>query len=63
MSLEVKPAEKITERGEITKILCVHCGEKIRGVGLLRGSRVEGLVFRCRGCGGYNRVSAQSGEQ
>lgn len=56
MSMQVVPAH----RDEVTKIICPDCGEKVKGVGLLKGSRVEGLVFRCKKCGAYKEVRSKS---
>lgn len=44
----ITPAETAST---LTKIACPECGEKIPRVGLLRGSKIEGLTFRCRRCG------------
>lgn len=46
MSLKIIPAEK----QEITRIVCPACKEKIRGVGLLKESRIDGLTFKCNRC-------------
>ena len=35
---------------EITKIVCPDCGERLKGVGLLKNSKIEGLTFRCKRC-------------
>lgn len=40
-----------TERGDITRLACPRCGEKVRFVGLLRDSEVKGLTFKCKRCG------------
>ena len=48
-----------TERQEITKIVCPDCGEKVKGVGLLKKSKIEGLAFRCRRCGAYKTVKTE----
>ena len=55
MSMLVVPAKK----EEVTKIICPDCGEKVKGVGLLKGSRVDGLVFRCKKCGAYKEVKSK----
>ena len=59
MSVLIKPIEKKTEKNEITKIICHNCGEKLRGVGLEKESKVEGLVFRCKKCGAYMSVKTE----
>lgn len=56
MAISVVPTERRSEKGEITRIVCPECGEKVRGVGLLKNSRVDGLVFRCRKCGAFLTV-------
>lgn len=43
----ITPAETST----VTKIVCPHCKEKVSRIGLLEGSKVEGLTFRCKKCG------------
>lgn len=48
-----------TERQEITKIVCPDCKEKVKGVGLLKDSKIDGLTFRCRKCGAYKTVKTQ----
>ena len=35
----------------LKKIACPECGEKVPRVGLLLGSKIKGLTFRCRKCG------------
>ena len=35
---------------DITKIVCPECGERVKCVGLLKDSRIEGLTFRCKRC-------------
>lgn len=39
-----------TKPTDITRIACPQCGEKLRGVGLLKGSTVTGLTFTCKRC-------------
>ena len=46
MSMTVRKAPY----AEITKIVCPECGERVRGVGLLKNSKIEGLTFRCKRC-------------
>lgn len=46
-----------TEVSDITKIQCPSCGEKVRSIGLLKGSRVDGLTFKCRKCGKLWRIT------
>ncbi len=39
-----------TEGGDITKIICPHCNERVRGVGIRKDSAIRGLTFKCRRC-------------
>ena len=39
-----------TDRKDFTKLVCPDCGEKVRGIGLLKESHVEGLTFKCKRC-------------
>ena len=55
MSIIISP----TEKQEITKIVCPDCKEKVKGVGLLKDSKIDGLTFRCRKCGAYKTVKTQ----
>lgn len=43
---------KRTDRKDFTKIVCPDCGDRIKGVGLLKDSRVDGLTCKCFKCGG-----------
>ena len=52
MSMTISPAAKT----EVSKIVCPSCGERVKNVGLLKDSRVKGLVFRCKRCGAYHEV-------
>lgn len=47
MAITITPAD----RSDITRIICPGCGDKVRSVGLLKESKVEGLTFRCKRCG------------
>jgi DNA-directed RNA polymerase subunit RPC12/RpoP len=40
-----------TEGADITKIICPHCNERVRGVGVKKDSFIVGLTFKCRRCG------------
>lgn len=40
-----------TVESEITRIVCPHCNEKVPRVGLTKGSKIQGLTFKCRKCG------------
>ena len=55
MPMMISPAEKT----EVSKIVCPSCGERVKNVGLLKTSRVEGLVFRCSRCGAYHKVTTK----
>jgi predicted RNA-binding Zn-ribbon protein involved in translation (DUF1610 family) len=39
-----------TERKDITKLVCPACGERVRGIGVLKESHIEGLTFKCKRC-------------
>ena len=59
MAVLIVPIEKKSGKNEITKIVCPGCGEKVRGIGLEKDSKVEGLVFRCKRCGAYQSVKTE----
>ena len=42
---------KRTERKDITKLVCPDCRKKIKGVGLLKESKIDGLAIKCPKCG------------
>ena len=44
--LKITPCEK----QDVTRLVCPACKEKVRGVGLLKGSAVSGLSFSCKRC-------------
>ncbi len=46
------------KREEVTKIACPGCGERLRGVGIPKGSRIDTLSFICRRCGAPWSVKA-----
>ena len=39
------------KESEITKLVCPHCHERVQRIGIKKGSKVEGLTFKCRRCG------------
>ena len=47
MALKIFPIEEQS----VTAIVCPACREKVRKVGLIKESRVEGLSFKCHKCG------------
>jgi uncharacterized Zn finger protein len=53
--LKMTPAET----AEVTKISCPKCNEKVPRVGLLKGSKVEGLTFKCKRCGSFWEVKTE----
>lgn len=59
MSILISPSEKKTEKNELTKLVCPDCKEKVKGIGLEKDSKVEGLVFRCKKCGAYKTVKTE----
>ena len=46
----------------VTRIICPACGERAKRIGLLPGSRVEGLTFRCKRCGRFWEVISEPAE-
>lgn len=44
--LKIIPAEG----ANITKLICPHCNERVRGVGVRKESFIVGLTFKCRRC-------------
>ena len=54
--LEIVPAE----RQEVTKLVCPDCKERVKGVGLAKGSNIDGLLFTCRKCGAMKKVRTKS---
>ena len=58
MSLLVTPIPPTT-KGDMTKIACPCCGERVRGVALLKGSVVQGLTFTCKRCRSTNSVETK----
>lgn len=43
----------------ITKIICPECNEKIPRIGLLPGSKIQGLTFKCKRCGALWEVKSE----
>ena len=41
---------KKTERKDFTKLKCPDCGERVKNVGILKESKIEGLTFKCKKC-------------
>jgi uncharacterized Zn finger protein len=48
-----------TDRTDITRIVCPECKEKVHLVGLLKGSKIDGLTFRCKRCGRFWSVKSE----
>lgn len=46
MPLTITP----TEKQDITRIVCPECKDKVRFIGLLKESKIEGLTFKCKRC-------------
>ena len=44
--ITIVPADKSI----VTKLVCPECKESVRGVGIEKGSSINGLLFTCRGC-------------
>ena len=55
MPLIITPCEK----QEITKIVCPMCKERVRQVGLLKGSKIDGLTFSCKRCDNLWKVKSE----
>lgn len=47
-----------TEPAKVSSIHCPDCGEKLARVGLLTASKITGLTFKCKRCGGLFAVTA-----
>ena len=47
-----------TEPTKVSSIHCPECSEKLARVGLLAGSEIKGLTFKCKRCGGLFAVTA-----
>ena len=60
MSICVHPSDRRLDKGEITRIICPDCGERVRNVVLLKNSHVDGLEFRCHRCGAFMSVSTDN---
>ncbi|MBQ7363752.1 MAG: hypothetical protein IJW48_04810 [Clostridia bacterium] len=45
--------------GEVTKIVCPECKEPLHRVGLLKNSKIDGLSFKCKRCGGMWKVKTE----
>ena len=43
----------------ITKILCPRCKERVPRIGILAGSKIDGLTFRCKKCDGLWQVKTE----
>jgi transposase-like protein len=41
---------KKSDRKDFTKVVCPACAERVKGVGLLKDSRIDGLTFKCNRC-------------
>ena len=39
------------KESEVTKLVCPHCHERVQRIGIVKGSKIEGLTFKCRRCG------------
>lgn len=46
MSLKIEP----TIEQSVTRITCPICKRNVKGIGLLKGSVVDGLTFKCSRC-------------
>ena len=48
-----------TEKKDITKIVCPSCNERVRFIGLIKESKIDGLTFKCRRCGKLWNVKSE----
>lgn len=48
-----------TDTTEVTKISCPKCNDKLPRVGLQKGSKIEGLSFKCKKCGSIWSVKTE----
>ncbi len=39
-----------TDTQQVTKLICPHCNERVPRIGLLKGSKIDGLTFKCKKC-------------
>lgn len=53
--LKIEPAKE----SEITRIKCPHCNERVARVGIEKGTKNEGITFRCRRCGMLWKVKTE----
>lgn len=58
MPIYINPAE----RTGVTRVVCPDCHEKVKGIGLLPGSTIRGLTFRCHRCGKFWSVDVKEKE-
>lgn len=52
MAIIIEP----TQRGDVGRIACPECGEKVKYVAIEKDSNISGLTFRCRRCGRFFSV-------
>ena len=43
---------------EFTKLFCPKCNERVQRIVLAKGSKVNGLKFKCKKCGEFWRVTS-----
>jgi uncharacterized Zn finger protein len=48
-----------TDKQEITRIVCPDCKEKVKFVGLLKESKIDGLAVKCKRCGRLWKVKSE----
>ena len=46
MSIIIKP----TSTKDFTKIKCPKCNQRVKGIGVLKESKIDGLTFVCNTC-------------
>ena len=49
----------LTKASEVTKLSCPHCKERVPCVAIKKGSKLEGLTFKCKRCGSLWEVKTE----
>ena len=50
--------EEALKATEFTKLVCPKCNERVQRIVLAKGSRIDGLKFKCKKCGEFWRVTS-----
>ena len=51
--------EEPVKATEFTKLVCPKCNERVQRIVLAKGSRVDGLKFKCKKCGEFWKVKSE----